>query len=295
MFHRTLSLLIAVAALALGCQARAEPKVLFEKQSPYSLIIVSDDEQGLRTLYFGRNGVRQSVYKPTDPDHIELPYAKVMVAGLAFHPRPQRLLMIGLGGGTIPNFLHKHFPHLTIDVVEIDPLVLEVAKKFFDFREDEKMKAHIADGRKFIEKTRETYDIILLDAFGSKNIPYHLATREFLRAVRRALAPDGVAVGNVWSSDWNPLYHSMVRTYQDVFAELCVIEVGGAGNRILVALPKRNPIKPQEIAQRAAALSREKQFRFDLGELVRRGFQQPAQSAALGRVLTDADKPPEAE
>ncbi|HYU70856.1 MAG TPA: hypothetical protein VEL09_16165, partial [Burkholderiales bacterium] len=93
----------AFAALsALGCAAQT---VIHEKASPYNTIIVTEDHKGMRTLLFERGGGRQSVVKPGDPDHLELPYARVALAGLALCEEPRRILVVGLGGGTLPMFL----------------------------------------------------------------------------------------------------------------------------------------------------------------------------------------------
>jgi spermidine synthase len=290
MISRKLLPLGLVAVLALCVIALAEQKVLYEKDSPYNTIVVTEDDQGLRTLWFDSGGVRQSVVKVGDPDHIELAYARVMPVGLAFVDKPQRVLIVGLGGGTIPGFLHKHYPQTAIDVVDIDPDVLHVAKKFFGFREDRTMRAYVDDGRRFIEKCQDPYDIIFLDAFGSENIPYHLATREFLQAVRRALTPKGIAVGNIWSRTSNPLYDSMVLTYQDVFDELYIFDVRGAGNEILVALPREQRINRDDLARRARTISKEKHFRFDMGEMVTYGYRHAGEKDFGGRVLTDNKK-----
>lgn len=291
MTSRKLLLLFGFLGLLSLCViAPAEQKVLYEKESAYNTIVVTEDEEGLRTLLFEKNGARQSVVKVGDPDHIELPYAKVMPVGLAFVGEPRRILVIGLGGGTIPSFLRKHFPHATIDAVDIDPDVVYVAKKFFGFREDAKMRAYAADGRRFIEQCREPYDVIFLDAFGCENVPYHLATREFLVAVRRALAPRGVAVGNIWSRGSNPLYDSMVRTYQDVFDELYILDVRARGNKILLAVPRNVWITREDLARRAKTISTDKGFPFDMGELVTYGFRHLRKENGDGRVLLDKDR-----
>jgi len=276
-----------LATLVTWLCACADEKVIFEKPSPYNLIVVTEDEQGLRTLRFERHGVRQSVVKVGDPDHLELPYARAMFVGLAFCDTPGRVLIVGLGGGTLPGFLHKHYPETLIDVVDIDPGVVEAAKLFFGFREDRTLRAHVADGRRFIEQSRTPYDIIFLDAFGAENIPYHLATQEFLRSVRRALSPRGIVVANVWSRGSNMLYDSMVRTYQEVFEELYVFQVKDAGNEILVALPRRYDISREALAERARAISTRKQFPFDLGEVASYGYSHLMEKNLRGDVLRD--------
>ena len=287
---RQISPLGLLAVLTVGLLVSTDRKVLYEKQSPYNTIVVTEDGQGLRTLWFEKYGARQSVVKVGDPDHLELPYAQAMPVGLALVENPERVLIVGLGGGTIPGFLHKHYPQTTIDVVDIDPDVVHVAKRFFGFREDATLHAHVDDGRRFIETCRHPYDLIFLDAFGSENIPYHLATREFLQAVRRALTPKGVAVGNIWSRGSNPLYDSMVRTYQDVFDELYIVDVRGAGNKILLALPRREPIGRDELARRASRVSQQRQFPFDMGDVVTYGYRDAGEENSRGRVLRDRDR-----
>lgn len=282
---------IALAAWqALCVLAPAGQKVLYRKNSPYNTIVVTEDDRGLRTLWFEEGGARQSVVKVGDPDHLELAYARAMPIGFGFVERPKRVLIVGLGGGTLPTLFHKHYPRTIIDVVEIDPDVVAVAKKYFGFREDAAMHAYVDDGRRFIEKCRVPYDIIFLDAFGSENVPYDLATREFLLAVRRALTPNGVAVGNIWSRGSNPLYDSMVRTYQEVFDELYIFDVRGAGNKILVALPRKMRIQRDELARRARRISTQRRFPFDMGDVVNYGYQYAGEKNPRGQVLTDKKK-----
>ncbi len=286
-------LVVAAVLLVLGVGCRrtaAEDRVLFEKESAYNTVVVTEDGQGLRTLWFDKSRTRQSVVKVGDPDHLELNYTRVMPVGLAFVEDPKRVLVVGLGGGTIPGFLHKHFPNMQIDVVDIDPVVVEAAKEFFGFREDDSMRAYVEDGRPFIARSPGRYDVIFLDAFGSDNIPYALATREFLQLVRRALTPGGVAVANVWSRPSNPLYDSMVRTYQDTFEELYVFDVRGAGNKILIALPRKGPVDPVALTRRAREISRENEFPMDMGDAVTYGFRLPGGDGARGEVLRDEDK-----
>jgi spermidine synthase len=276
------------AFLALSLVACAQT-VIYEKASPYNTIIVTEDSNGLRTLLFERFGGRQSVVKPGDPDHLELAYARVALTGLALCDGPQRILVVGLGGGSLPMFLRKHYPAAAIDVAEIDPGVVDVAKQFFGFREDELTRAHVGDGRQFIENVRQGYDIIFLDAFGARDVPKHLTTQEFLQAVRRALVPSGVVVSNVWRPSANPLHDSMVRTHQEAFDELFILDVPGDVNNILLALPRKQPLNKSELAQLARRISTAKQFRFDLGEQVEYGFRYASEKSGPGRVLRDAD------
>jgi spermidine synthase len=273
--------------LALSAPASDTERILYEGKSEFNQqIIVTENDRGLRTLMFEKNGARQSVVKLGDPDHLELPYTSTAMVGLALCDEVRRVLVVGLGGGSIPMFVRKHFPGATIDAVEIDPEVVSVAGKFMGFREDPQMHVHTGDGRRFIEQVRQPYDIVFIDAFGPDSMPYHLATVTFLQSLSRALTPRGVVVSNIWSRRTNRHYDAMVRTYQEVFSGLCLISVKNAGNIIFVALPRAGRITRGDISRRAAALSQERSFPFSLGKLVSRGFRQaPAKDARISPLL----------
>jgi spermidine synthase len=275
------------ASLLLPALARAEPVVLYEKRSAYSTIIVSE-EAGVRTLRFERGGARQTVAKPDDPTFLALPYARVALLGLALVPEPRRILVLGLGGGTLPRFMHRYYPDTVIDAVDIDPEVVHVAREFFGFRDSRTLRAHVADGRRFIEETREPYDVIFLDAFGTRSVPPHLTTHEFLQAVRRALKPEGVVIGNVWSGEFNPLYGAMVRTYYDAFETVRVVPVTGAGNRMVIALPRAGALTTERLAKLGSALSSRKGFQFDLGTWTADEVPQEQEAIRAASVLRDA-------
>jgi spermidine synthase len=284
---RPIALLGLVTTCVAGGLAQAQTRVLCERESPYSRIVVTEDSRGLRTLYFGDGGVRQSVVKLGDPDHLELNYSKSMVAGLALIEAPKRVLVVGLGGGTIPTFLRHHYPKLYIDVVDIDPVVVDVAREFFGFRQDARMRAYVSDGRRLIERCENRYDVIFLDAFSSDSIPYHLATREFLLAVRRALTDQGLVLGNVWGRDSNPLFDDMIRTYQDVFEDLYVLDVRATGNKILIGLPRGQDIPLEQFVERARKHGQARRFPHDLGEVVDYGYRRENVIDPEAKVLTD--------
>lgn len=288
-FARVLSAaaLAALLLVLIGALVPQATKVIYETKSEYNHIIVREDDEGRRYLLFSETGGYQTVRKPGETDELDLPYSRVMIAGLACVENPERMLLVGLGGGSIPTFLHKRYPKTKIDCVEIDADVIDVARRFFGFREDQNLQAHAADGRKFIEETSERYDVIFLDAYGDDFIPKHLTTREFLKAVRRILKPKGIVLGNVWGRYSNPLYDSMVVTYREVFDELYLLKVPDRSNVILVAFPWKEKLTRDDLAKKAVALAKEKDFRYDIEPLVKNGFLDSATLIFDGKVLED--------
>ena len=277
------------ALLALAPFAAAAERVLYEKPSAYNTIIVTEDDSGHRVLRFEKGGARQTIAKPGDPTFLGFAYTKVAFAGLALTQEPRRIMIVGLGGGTMPMFLRHYYPKATIDVVDIDPDVVHVAREYFGFREDASLRAHVGDGRKFVESVREPYDVVFLDAFGTRNVPAHLTTVEFMRAVRRSITPGGVVVWNIWGRPVNPLYDSMVRTYQEVFDELFILDVPGTTNKILFGLPRRQSMDRAQLSQLARKLGTDKGFTFDPGDIAEDQFTYASRKGKAGRVLKDAD------
>ena len=287
-----LARIVAAAALVLAAtSACAQDRVLLERHSALNTIIVGETDSGLRVLRFGHGGARQSVVKIGDPKYLDLPYARIAPVALAFVPDPQGILIVGLGGGTLPMFLRQHLPRTRIDAVELDPEVVAVAKSHFGFREDESLHAHVGDGRRFIEQSKRQYDLIILDAFGVDATPYALVTREFLLAVRNVLSPRGVVMSNVWSRESNRLYESMIRTIVDVFGGATIIDVPGAGNRLVFGYLWSPRLSRDTLVDRAQSLGARLKLRNDLASAVRSGYRDAALDAIGGMILLDAFEP----
>lgn len=282
------TLLLAWLLAALPA-AMAGERLLVERKAMFGSVYVTEDDDGMRTLRFERYGARQSVVKLGDPSHLELPYARVLPIAFAFVDQPKAALVIGLGGGTIPSFLRKVYPAMKIDAVDIDPVVVDVARSHFGFKEDAQLKAHVADGRQFVERSKDRYDLIFLDGFGADSVPAHLTTREFLTAVRNLLAPGGVVVGNLWGRDVNRKYDSMVKTYREVYQGIYVVDVVGSGNKILLASTNKHAHSHREIVTRAHSTAQKLKLKNDLGEIADKQMRPPGIDGESGQVLTDAD------
>jgi spermidine synthase len=294
----TLRVWLAAAALltlAAECglaRAAETEKTIFTKVTPYATIVVKKGEGGLLTLWFGGNKYPDSAVKVGDPDYIEFEYTQAMTVALALAGEPKRVLVVGLGGGTLPSLFRKHYPGMVIDTVDIDPDVVDVAKKLFGFREDPAMRVYVEDGRQFIEKCKDPYDVIFLDAYGGEEVPYHMATKEFLQAVRRATAPNGVVASNILRAADNRLHDEMIRTYQEVFGSVYIVPAKYAPNEIVLAMPANTLLARASLAHRATQFSEDRKLRFDIGSYIRSGFREPSPKLRAARILLDKDKKP---
>lgn len=154
-----------------------------------------------------------------------LVYSRMMLASLLFQHSPKRILMLGLGGGSISNFLQSRFPRAQIDVAEVDPKVIKLCKKFFYLRETENYKLYAMDARIFVQNQlgKNSYDLILLDVFKSGSVPYHLKTKEFYREIQDILTPDGVVASNLYGKS-NLLKPGDRMTFGSVFPQLYFFE-----------------------------------------------------------------------
>ena len=135
------------------------------------------------------------------------------------------------------------------------------------------MRAYPQDGREFTAQVQKLYDLIFLDAFTETGIPGHLATKEFLLALKKVLKLSGVIIANIWGTQTiNPLYKSMLRTYQEVFPEVYRLSVPESGNKVVIALPELTARPLKNISERAHQISIQKQLPFNLSEILNPGL-----------------------
>jgi len=246
---RIAGLLFLVLATT-GWGASQGQQMIHSEKSLYREVLVYE-EGGERCMCFTRQCRigRQSCIYLAEPKRFALNYTRMMLAGTLFTGAPpRRVLIVGLGGGSLPTALREILPQAQIDVVEIDPAVTRVARKYFNFRDDPRMKVIELDGRVYVKRairSGEKYDVVMLDAFDHEYIPEHLLTREFLTEVKSLLTPTGVLVGNTFSS--SRLYDHESTTYAAVFGTFYNLK---AANRVIVARPAG---LPDQAALRARA------------------------------------------
>ncbi|MCS7223331.1 MAG: fused MFS/spermidine synthase [Armatimonadetes bacterium] len=260
-----LPLIVFVLLGLISTSSSALLRVIYERDSLYHRIIV-EEVQGVRYLRFDAS--YQSGLDLQDPKRAVFTYTDYLHLGMIFSPAAKKVLFIGLGAGIAPTRFYQDYPQMTIHVVEIDPAVKEVAQKFFFFREDDRMTTFIDDGRMFLRKTSEVYDLIVLDAYyGGRqeiiSLPFHLATKEFLELAKARLTDQGALVFNLVGRLEGPRSHlsrSIYKTYRTVFPEVYIFPVDYrklpwlTDRRNLIFISPKKPLKltPSDIVQRAS-------------------------------------------
>ncbi len=280
------SLILCALVPAAGAQ---EPQIVYEVRSQYQLISVQDTAYGYRQLIFdGRfdgSDAIQSEMNLSNPEELSLSYARHIMVALPVAEKLKRVLVVGLGGACMQRFLRKLLPDVRIETAELDPLIREVAANYFFFKEDERQIVHVCDGRKFIEDSKDKYDIIFLDAFTATSIPYRLATQEFLKAVKDRVADGGVVCANLW--DGAEAYSDMLKTYSTVFPEMRVVKCASSGNSIVLAMPEKTGLSIRTWIEKAEEFERAHPTGLNLPQLIDRGAAEKTDIPAGARVLLD--------
>ncbi len=223
---------------------------------------------GLSSRYKGRPDYIESIIDLKDPDAMPVPYNRTMPVALAYPQETKRILMIGLGAGSISTYLGRAMPDAQIDVVELDPGVIAAGKKYFGLRETDKVRFIESDGRVYLNRHKDAYDLILLDAFRELGVPFHMLTREFYALVKEHLAPGGAVASNVVAN--TKLYLSTLVTLHTVFPTVDAYPAWSEPNEtqaIAVAVSAPRPAA-KSLMQRALALQTEHRFRYPLPALI---------------------------
>lgn len=264
----------ALCTMAMGQEAdstaamRPPSEVLVASlESEFNTRVLVVDRGGFRSLRFGSvDAEDQTRIRPGHPDELPMPYLRTAALGLGAVAQLRRVLMVGLGGGAFANYLQAKYPQVAVDAVEIDPVVVEVAREYFELVPGEQLRVHVMDAVDFVHGRRGSYDYILLDAYDADDLPEALLEERFLLDVKARLAPGGVTVANVAISGYYET-RRVIRRFQRHYAH-CVR---------LTSLPSYNDVLllSEEPLPSARALSR----------LARRMETGPGTAASLARQI----------
>jgi spermidine synthase len=246
--------------LAQGYDRRGELEL--DVKSDYSRIRIRRTDN-VRTLWFVRDSGEEVVESRVDmerPYDLLVDYTRFMFLSYLFRPAQEKVLIVGLGGGAMVHFLRHYDPKVHTEVVEIDPVIVKIADRYFGARTGEGVNIVTADGMEHLKATQLRYDVIYMDAFlkpsrstDETGVPLRLKTLQFYKDVQKKLTPEGLVVFNI-----NP--HSKmdedVRTIRDAFPQTYVFRLPQEGGYVVVGSMSEQRLSRNALLTRAGELDR---------------------------------------
>lgn len=286
---------LALAALLvagpwwLSPRAPAGGDVLEERITPYQTLIVRDrgDWRVLESDGVFHGGVEVASGAPTHR------YLEGALSAWLYQPEIRRVLALGLGSGGLGRYLDARFPGLDLTYAEIDPAVAAIARRWFGFVPGERLRLELEDGRRFLQRTTERYDLVYCDTYVGLAVPFHLTTREFFREVEARLAPGGVVAINLAASLEHPFSRAILRTLHQVFREVAIFRIPGSGNLVVLGAQEPTPVSRAELERRARSLDARRPVAPGFAEIARRRLEADVELSDVP-VLTDGYAPVDA-
>lgn len=187
-----------------------------------------------RTLEFTPGDI-QSAMRLSRPHKLVLAYTRAMMCFGLLVPHPAHILLVGLGGGSMAKFCHRHFPHARITVVELREDVIALRGQFLVPPDDARFRVVHADAAEYIAAAPGSADVLLVDGFDADGLPPALGSAAFYADCRRALREGGVLAANVFTYD--PEYGAMLERLRHAFDQrVCWFHQAAGNNRILFAV-----------------------------------------------------------
>lgn len=228
--------------------------VVYEGGDEDGVIEVIDEAGTVRSLQFGTEA-RQSTMLLKDPDALALVYTHCLMTSLLFSsPSPQAVLVLGLGGGSVPKFILRQFPECRVDAVEKRSSIVDVARDYFSLPvDDSRLHIHLQDGLQFLNKSKpQQYDLIVVDLHDSTGMSPVVQRAEFFLACVRGLRPQGVVATNMWYGYREREEREVRRRLHAAFDDrLLFLPVAGKRNCVVLAFDQPPAIDHAQVRERA--------------------------------------------
>lgn len=226
------------------------------------------EQNGVRSLHLG-NATIQSAMRVSAPYDLELAYSRGMMAFLLFNPAPQGIVVIGLGGGSLPKFMRHYMTGVHVTVVEINPQVVAVARNQFYLQDDDEyLQVVVGDGTEYVRTHKAVCDVLMADAFDSGGTAPELCSQDYYDACAATLVYSGIFVANLWGSDRN--FDTYMQRIERAFdGRVLMMPTGKPGNIIVFGF-SREPghMRWKILRDRARAL--QLRYHIDFLEFVER-------------------------
>ena len=223
---------------------------------------------GVRSLYLGSDTIQSSM-RLSNPDALELAYARGMMMFLLFHAVPKDVLILGLGGGSIAKFIYHFLENCKTTVLEINPRVIDIARSHFYLPEnDARLEVIAGDGIAYLRAQQTCCDVLMLDAYDSSGVAPDMVSQDFFDHCAAVLRPQGVLAVNLWGSDKNfQIYFERIKL--SFGQRALMLRTGRPGNIIVLAF-NQLPTELRWHALRDRAKALEQQFAIEFLQFTER-------------------------
>ena len=234
-----LSLAVLVPLLFPVPEARQTPGKIYSTESAYQYIEVFDRGSYRFLVYNDAAGFQTVANKRSPLTGRNYYYDYYSLLPFIFEGKPRNALIIGLGGGIIANQFRYFHPQIVVDGVEIDPKVIQIARKYFALRPD--VDVFNQDGRIFVTLSKRKYDLVIIDAYTRQiYIPFHLTTVEFFTELKARLSQQGMVAMNVSAPRVDsPLLQSIMNTLRLVFRHVYLFTIPMSSDNIVLVSDRR--------------------------------------------------------
>lgn len=276
-------------------QATRTASTIYEQTSYYHRIRVSEDQTATgvtRRLLHLDSTTEGGQYQ--NARGLPINYQNYWELTKVFCPQIKSALFLGGGGFGMPKAMQNAFPQCRIEVIELDPMVIEVGRKYFGIEHYPRIRVLAGDARRYLRNTGQSYDFILGDAFhGVHNIPAHLVTVEFFELIRQRLTDQGIYMMNIISAvdgDRSGLFHAVTNTLAQAFSHIEVFALNPDQRmhlQILLILASKEALPVESLSTTALLEPRAKR-------ILLKSYLRPDQYRISKRVtLTDEFNPVE--
>ncbi len=207
-----------------------KPKLVFEHSDQRYGKVEVVDRGDYRYLQFG-NHIKQGAMDRHHPDRVHLQYQQMMIEALEEEVF-EHCLCLGLGAGTLPRYLHDNARCNALTVVEVNPVVVDVARRYFQF--PKQITVYTTDALEHVEQDSTLYDLILVDLFDKSGAPEKFKRFDFYQLLHQRLLPMGRVVINVWAADFGEIL--LEEILGKLFDEIRVIKTPGSRNHITLCI-----------------------------------------------------------
>lgn len=224
------------------------------------------ESDGVRALHLGSVTI-QSAMRIKDPFALELKYTRGMMCFLLFNQKVKRVLAIGLGGGSLPKYVHAYCPEIATTVLEINPKIIQIARsQFYVPENDARFNVIEGDGLAYLSAHENSADVLMIDAFDSNGIPPDFCSQDFFDQCAASVQSDGILAINLWGSDKKfDVY--LQRIEQSFGGNVLILPTGKPGN-IAVFGFKRTPQDLRIATLRAQAKSLQQHHKIEFLDFV---------------------------